>query len=100
METSISTARAFRRVAASAEALVEALAAVLIGCVADAARSAASVQGLTMLRCCVFALAVAMPSLVSAQPVDWKAVDSEALKTLQGYVRINTSNPPGDVTKA
>src|SRR4026209_2560834 len=30
----------------------------------------------------------------------WKAVESEALKTLQGYVRINTSNPPGEVTKA
>jgi acetylornithine deacetylase/succinyl-diaminopimelate desuccinylase-like protein len=39
-------------------------------------------------------------SLASAQPTDWKAVESEAIKTLQGYVRINTSNPPGDVTKA
>jgi acetylornithine deacetylase/succinyl-diaminopimelate desuccinylase-like protein len=36
----------------------------------------------------------------SAQAPDWKAVDAEALKTLQAYVRINTSNPPGDVTKA
>jgi len=35
-----------------------------------------------------------------AQTPDWKAVESEALKTLQSYVRINTSNPPGDVTKA
>jgi acetylornithine deacetylase/succinyl-diaminopimelate desuccinylase-like protein len=35
-----------------------------------------------------------------SQSIDWKAVDAEALRTLQGYVRINTSNPPGDVTKA
>jgi acetylornithine deacetylase/succinyl-diaminopimelate desuccinylase-like protein len=35
-----------------------------------------------------------------AQTPDWKAVEGDALKTLQGYVRINTSNPPGDVTKA
>jgi hypothetical protein len=34
------------------------------------------------------------------QSQDWKAVEAEALKTLQGYVRINTSNPPGDVVKA
>jgi acetylornithine deacetylase/succinyl-diaminopimelate desuccinylase-like protein len=36
----------------------------------------------------------------SAQTPDWKAVEAEALQTLQRYVRINTSNPPGDVTKA
>lgn len=41
-----------------------------------------------------------IPALASAQSPDWKAVEAEALKTLQGYVRINTSNPPGDVTKA
>jgi len=35
-----------------------------------------------------------------AQAPDWKAVEAEALQTLQRYVRINTSNPPGDVTKA
>ena len=34
------------------------------------------------------------------QPEEWKQVEAEALKTLQGYVRINTSNPPGDVVKA
>src|SRR5438874_8145485 len=43
-------------------------------------------------------LAAAAP--VSAQPPDGKAVESDALKTLEAYVRINTSNPPGDVTKA
>lgn len=31
---------------------------------------------------------------------DWRAIDSEATRMLQEYVRINTSNPPGDVTKA
>jgi acetylornithine deacetylase/succinyl-diaminopimelate desuccinylase-like protein len=46
----------------------------------------------------VASLLLAAP--VSAQTPDWKAVDAEALKTLQSYVRINTSNPPGDVTKA
>jgi acetylornithine deacetylase/succinyl-diaminopimelate desuccinylase-like protein len=35
-----------------------------------------------------------------AQTADWKQIESEALTTLQAYVRINTSNPPGDVTKA
>src|SRR3954470_6908217 len=40
------------------------------------------------------------PALAFAQAPDWKSVETEALKTLQGYVRINTSNPPGDVTKA
>lgn len=36
----------------------------------------------------------------AAQSPDWQALEAEALKTLQGYVRINTSNPPGDVSKA
>jgi acetylornithine deacetylase/succinyl-diaminopimelate desuccinylase-like protein len=40
----------------------------------------------------------------AAQPFraaeDWKTLEAEALKSLQAYVRINTSNPPGDVTKA
>jgi acetylornithine deacetylase/succinyl-diaminopimelate desuccinylase-like protein len=40
-------------------------------------------------------------SLASAQPApDWQAVEAEAIRTIQAYVRINTSNPPGDVTKA
>lgn len=40
-------------------------------------------------------------SVASAQAApDWQAVEAEALRTIQAYVRINTSNPPGDVTKA
>ena len=40
-------------------------------------------------------------SVASAQAApDWQAVEAEAIRTIQAYVRINTSNPPGDVTKA
>jgi acetylornithine deacetylase/succinyl-diaminopimelate desuccinylase-like protein len=35
-----------------------------------------------------------------AQPPDWQATGSEAIRLIQEYVRINTSNPPGDVLKA
>jgi len=51
-----------------------------------------------MFQFLVAALLTAAPAL--AQTTDWKSVDDEALKALQTYVRINTSNPPGDVTKA
>jgi acetylornithine deacetylase/succinyl-diaminopimelate desuccinylase-like protein len=37
---------------------------------------------------------------VAAQGPDWKAIEAEALKTLQAYIRIDTSIPPGVVTKA
>ena len=46
-----------------------------------------------------FLIALARP-LAAQAPLDWKAVETEAVKTIQDYVRINTSNPPGDVTKA
>ena len=46
------------------------------------------------------ALVLSILPSASAQTPDWKAVGAEALKTLQGYVRLDTSNPPGDVTKA
>src|SRR6266498_149628 len=40
-------------------------------------------------------------SVASAQAgPDWQAVEAEAIRTIQAYVRINTSNPPGDVIKA
>jgi acetylornithine deacetylase/succinyl-diaminopimelate desuccinylase-like protein len=45
-------------------------------------------------------VALVLLSPAFAQTTDWKAVEAEALATLQGYVRINTSNPPGDVTRA
>src|SRR5918995_6191709 len=53
-----------------------------------------------MIRILVAAALVLSGSIARAQTADWKQVETEALKTLQGYVRINTSNPPGDVTKA
>jgi acetylornithine deacetylase/succinyl-diaminopimelate desuccinylase-like protein len=46
----------------------------------------------------VIAVCIAAPA--SAQTIDWKSVEEEAVKTLQSYIRINTSVPPGDVTKA
>ena len=50
---------------------------------------------------CLVVLAVLLAApVLSAQAPDWKTVESQALETLRGYVRINTSNPPGDVTKA
>ena len=46
-------------------------------------------------------MSVLVPATAHAQRVpDWKAVEAEAISTIQSYVRINTSNPPGDVTKA
>jgi acetylornithine deacetylase/succinyl-diaminopimelate desuccinylase-like protein len=43
---------------------------------------------------------VLVAATASAQQPDWTSVEGEALKTLQGYVRVDTSNPPGDVGKA
>ncbi|MEO6223051.1 MAG: M20/M25/M40 family metallo-hydrolase [Vicinamibacterales bacterium] len=51
-----------------------------------------------MTRAGIFALFLTLTP--SIQAPDWTAVASEAVATLQGYVRVNTSNPPGDVTKA
>ena len=34
------------------------------------------------------------------QAVDWPAIGAEATRILQDYVRIDTSNPPGDTRKA
>ena len=36
----------------------------------------------------------------AAQSFDWKALATEAIKSLQAYIRIDTSNPPGDVKQA
>ena len=53
-----------------------------------------------MRRLSIFVLLCALPRLAAAQAPDWKAVETEAIRTIQAYVRINTSNPPGDVTMA
>jgi acetylornithine deacetylase/succinyl-diaminopimelate desuccinylase-like protein len=47
------------------------------------------------------ALIVVTSDAVPAQaPVDWKALEREATAALQTYLRVDTSNPPGGVTKA
>jgi acetylornithine deacetylase/succinyl-diaminopimelate desuccinylase-like protein len=52
------------------------------------------------IRIATLAMAL-LPGAAGAQPApDWKAVEAEAIKAIQAYVRIDTSNPPGDVTKA
>lgn len=43
---------------------------------------------------------VAIAASAAAQEMDWTAIQAEALKTLQAYIRIDTSIPPGDVTRA
>jgi acetylornithine deacetylase/succinyl-diaminopimelate desuccinylase-like protein len=48
----------------------------------------------------ILALTLIAAGRGAAQAPNWPQVGAEALKTLQGYVRINTSNPPGDVTRA
>src|SRR3989475_2426554 len=37
---------------------------------------------------------------ITAQTIDWKAIGDEAIRLLQEYVRIDTSNPPGDTRQA
>ena len=46
------------------------------------------------------ALAMSAPLMSSAQDTYWSRVQIEAVSLLQQYIRIDTSVPPGDVTKA
>jgi acetylornithine deacetylase/succinyl-diaminopimelate desuccinylase-like protein len=48
----------------------------------------------------VLAGAIGCSSAAAQTTPDWKAIEAEAIRTIQAYVRINTSNPPGDVTPA
>ena len=44
---------------------------------------------------------LALPTSLNGQTSpDWQATGAEAVRLIQDYVRINTSNPPGDVLKA
>ena len=46
-------------------------------------------------------LAAAVTGAARAQvPIDWKAVEAETLRHFQALVRIDTSNPPGNETRA
>jgi acetylornithine deacetylase/succinyl-diaminopimelate desuccinylase-like protein len=55
-----------------------------------------------MLRRILLVVSLALVAVCrgSAQSPDWKPIEAQALETLRAYVRLNTSNPPGDVTKA
>lgn len=46
------------------------------------------------------ALLSALPASRPAQAIDWDAVGAETLDKLQAYLRIDTSNPPGNETPA
>jgi acetylornithine deacetylase/succinyl-diaminopimelate desuccinylase-like protein len=45
-------------------------------------------------------LALLCAGPAAAQPADWQPIADAALATLTDYVRINTSNPPGDTQKS
>lgn len=53
-----------------------------------------------MLTTLVFALLATQAATTAQNAPDWKAVEGEAIETLQAYIRVNTSNPPGDVARA
>jgi acetylornithine deacetylase/succinyl-diaminopimelate desuccinylase-like protein len=56
-----------------------------------------------MLKITLLAVASALVSAGAASgqaPVDWQALQTEAVGTLQAYLRIDTSNPPGNVGPA
>ncbi len=53
----------------------------------------------TLKTLCLLFLLVPVTTAMG-QEVDWKATVGEAVDTLQHYIRFNTTNPPGDVTKA
>ena len=52
---------------------------------------------MTRVICAIVLASVVTPA---AQEDRWKAIEAEALNALQAYIRIDTSIPPGDVTKA
>jgi acetylornithine deacetylase/succinyl-diaminopimelate desuccinylase-like protein len=60
-------------------------------------RPSAFIFGLSFV---FFVFFVAHVRSATAQTPDWKAIGDEATKLLEDYVRIDTSNPPGDTRKA
>jgi acetylornithine deacetylase/succinyl-diaminopimelate desuccinylase-like protein len=55
---------------------------------------------LTFVSVVSFVLAARSATSAAPQSPDWNAVGAEATRLLQDYVRIDTSNPPGDTRKA
>jgi len=43
--------------------------------------------------------ALVLGATLDARQDDWARVSDEAVRTLQAYVRLDTSNPPGDTTR-
>jgi acetylornithine deacetylase/succinyl-diaminopimelate desuccinylase-like protein len=43
---------------------------------------------------------VTLPAFATTNEVDWKKTGEEARELLSNYIRIDTSNPPGDVARA
>src|SRR5437660_8419260 len=48
----------------------------------------------------VFSVLSVVALVASAQAPDWSSVAAEATRLLQEYVRLDTSNPPGDTRRA
>src|SRR4051794_21032875 len=48
----------------------------------------------------ILALAASTTAARAQAPVDWKAVEAETLRHFQALVRLDTSNPPGNETRA
>ena len=55
--------------------------------------------GVATLFLCLTIMAVS-PLYAASSTIDWSAVTSEAVDKLQSYVRVDTSNPPGNETPA
>ena len=43
-----------------------------------------------------FAVALATPLAAQSRPIDWDALGREGATALSGYLRVNTTNPPGN----
>jgi acetylornithine deacetylase/succinyl-diaminopimelate desuccinylase-like protein len=55
---------------------------------------------LSALTVVFLASVLSIPRSIAAQGIDWAKVGEDATRLLQDYVRIDTSNPPGDTRKS
>ena len=54
------------------------------------------VSAATLLLALPLAVGAQVTAAAPARPIDWSAMQTEAVATLRDYLRINTSNPPGN----
>lgn len=54
----------------------------------------------TRLAIALFFLFLSRPAAAQTRPVDWQALGSEGTRVLSDYIRINTTNPPGNELEA